>query len=300
MFTALVLSEYSAGFDVARLLGLEVVAVHEKEFPDAELYVRILEPDKVKSKNTIVFSTLYPKQERALLKTLLAVDAAKRAGAHEVTAVIPYLAYTRQDKLFLPGEPLSASLIIELLKSAGVSRLVTVDVHSLRVLGFLPGRALNVMVSDLLVERALNYLVDPLIIAPDKGAYERACHAARTHGLECDYLIKQRDRVTGEVSYTPREISVSSRDIVLVDDIISTGGTIAEATRILVTQGAKRVIVAATHGLLVGEAMKKLEEAGVYRVLLANTLNIKHAHPLVEYVDISARLAGEIKKFLGL
>jgi len=300
LFTALVLGEYSVGFDVARLLGLEVVTVHEKEFPDDELYVRILEPDKVKSKNTIIFSTLYPRQERALLKTLLAVDAAKRAGTHEVIAVIPYLAYARQDKLFLPGEPISANLIIELLESTGVSRLVTVDVHSLRVLESLTGRALNVMVSDLLVERALNYLVDPLIVAPDKGAHERACYAARTHGLKCDYLIKQRNRVTGEVSYTPREISVSNRDIVLVDDIISTGGTVAEATRILIAQGARRVIVAATHGLLVGDAIKKLEEAGVYRVLLANTLNVKHAHPLVEYVDISPRLADELKKFLGL
>jgi ribose-phosphate pyrophosphokinase len=300
MFTALVLSEYSAGFDVAKLLGLEIVAIHEKEFPDEELYVRILEPDRVKSRNIIVFSTLYPKQERALLKTLLAVDAAKRAGALEVTAVIPYLAYARQDKLFLPGEPVSASLIIELLKNTGVSRLVTVDVHSLHVLESLPGKALNVMVSDLLVEHALKYLVDPLIIAPDKGAYERACYAARTHGLKCDYLIKQRDRITGEVSYTPREISVSNRDVVLVDDIISTGGTVAEATKILITQGARRVIVAATHGLLVGGAMKKLEEAGVYRVLLANTLNIKHAHPLIEYIDISTRLASELKKFLGI
>lgn len=300
MYAALVLSEYQVGYEVARELGLEVVSLHEKEFPDGELYVRIPEPAKVASKHTIVFSTLYPRQERTLLKTLLAVDAAKRAGAVGVTAVIPYLAYSRQDKVFLPGEPVSASLVVELLRSAGVDSLVTVDVHSPGVLESFQGRSLNIMVSDLLVKRALDYLKDPVVVAPDRGALERACHAARAHGLLCDYLIKQRDRVTGEVSYVPREVSVSGRDVVIVDDIISTGGTVAEATRILLSSGAERVVVAATHGLLVEGAMKKLEESGVYRVLLANTLGVRHAHPLVDYVDISSRLASELKKYLGL
>jgi len=298
--TALVLSEYSAGYEVARELGVEVVNLHEKDFPDGEIYVRILEPEKVESRHVLLFSTLYPRQERALLKTLLAVDAARRAGAVGTTAVIPYLAYARQDKMFLPGEPVSATLIVELLRASGVSALVTVDVHSPHILDVFGENSLNILVSDLLVARALKYLVEPVVIAPDKGALERACYAARAHNLLCDYLVKQRDRVTGEVSYVPREVSVSGRDVVIVDDIISTGGTVAEATKILLSQGAKRVVVAATHGLLVGEAMRKLEESGVYRVLLANTLSVKYAHPLVEYVDISSRLACELKKFLGL
>lgn len=300
MHVAVVLSEYPDGVDVSRELGLDIVSIHEKEFPDGELYVRILEPEKIKSRNTLIFTTLYPRQERALLKTLLAVDAARRAGAISITAIIPYLAYARQDKAFLPGEPISGSLVVNMLRSSGVDSLVTVDVHSLRVLESFENKSLNIMISDILVTHALKYLVKPVVIAPDQGALSRACYAAEIHKLTCDYLVKQRDKVTGEVSYTPREIDISGRDVVIVDDIISTGGTVAEATRILLSKGARRVVVAATHGLLIGEAARKLEEAGVYRVLLANTLSVKHAHPLIEYVDISHRIASELRRFLGL
>jgi ribose-phosphate pyrophosphokinase len=297
---AIVLSEYPAGLEVARELRLEVIGVHEKEFPDGELYVRVLDPEKIKSNNVVVFSTMYPRQEKALLKTLLAIDAARRAGAVSVTTVIPYLAYARQDKVFLPGEPVSGGLVTVLLKSAGADLLLTVDVHSTRVLEPFQNRAVNILISDLLVARALNYLDKPIVVAPDKGALERACYAARAHGLTCDFLVKQRDRITGEISYAPREISVRGSDVVLVDDIISTGGTVAEATRMLLSRGARRVVIAATHGLLVGEAMRRLEESGAYRILLANTLSIKHAHPLVEYVDISSRISTELKRLLGI
>lgn len=300
MHVAVILSEYPAGLEVALKLGLEVIHVHEKEFPDGELYVRILEPERVKSNNVVLFSTTYPRQEKALLKTLLAIDAARRAGAVGITAVIPYLAYARQDKMFLPGEPVSGSLVTWLLKSAGAGQLVTVDVHSTRVLEPFQDKAVNILVSDLLVARALNYLDNPIVIAPDKGALERACYAARAHGLNCDFLVKQRDRITGEVSYVPREISISGRDVLLVDDIISTGGTVAEATRILLSKGARRVVIAATHGLLVGEAVRRLEESGAYRILLANTLSTKHAHPLLEYVDITNKISAELKRLLGI
>jgi len=102
------------------------------------------------------------------------------------------------------------------------------------------------------------------------------------------------------VSYVPREISISGRDVLLVDDIISTGGTVAEATRIILSKGARRVVIAATHGLLVGEAMRRLEESGAYRILLANTLSTKHAHPLLEYVDITNKISAELKRLLGI
>jgi ribose-phosphate pyrophosphokinase len=283
---------------IASGLGGVEIPVYEKVFPDGELYVRLLNPEKVTNKSVVLVSTLYPDQGRGLLRTLLIIDAIKQSNPGRVIGVIPYLAYSRQDKVFMPGEPISACVVVKALKNTGLDALLTVDVHSPRVLECFGDQACNILVSDLMVGNALKYLEKPIVLAPDKGALERASFAARVHGLEYDYLEKKRDRVTGAVSYTPRELSVSGRDVVIVDDIISTGGTIAEATRILYKSGARRVVVVATHGLLVGEALKKLEEAGVYKLILADTLLVRYDHPLVEYVDITPRIIEAIKEQL--
>lgn len=289
---------YSLVKEVAEVLGAETVEIQEKTFPDGELYVRLCCPEKVVSEDVVVVSTLYPEQEKRLLKTLLIVNAARVAGAKRVVALVPYLAYSRQDKVFLQGEPISAQVIVKTFKATGVDVLVTVDVHSPRVLEYFGEVAVNIVVSDILVEHALKYLENPVIMAPDKGALERAMVAARAHGLEYDYLVKHRDRVTGEVTYTPKELVIRGRDVVLVDDIISTGGTIAEATRVLLKEGARRVLVAVTHGLLVEKALEKMVNAGVGRILLADTLGVKHVHPLVEYVSVTSRIVEELKKVL--
>lgn len=295
MIPALVLPGYEAGYRIAEKLGAKVVGLSEKTFPDGELYVKVESPEELAGKDVLVVSTMYPRQLESLFKTLMIVNAALNAGAKRILLVAAYLPYARQDKVFLPGEPVSGCIVTKTLRSAGVGFLATVDVHSTKVLECYEGPYLNVLVSDLLVEHALKYLENPVVIAPDKGALERASYAAKKLGLESDYLVKQRDRVTGEVSYAPRELSVSGRDVVIVDDIISTGGTIAEATRMLLKQGARRVVVAATHGLLVGDAMAKIERAGAYRVVLANTLATVHEHSMVEYVDISGRIAESLR-----
>lgn len=296
---ALVLPGYTTGFHIAEKTSARVVKVHEKVFPDGELYLRIEEPEKLVGRTVHVISTMYPNQLDNIFKTLMLVDAARNAGASKVTAFIGYMAYSRQDKVFLPGEPVSACIVARSLRTAGVDHLVTVDVHSPRVLECFGGRAVNLLVSDLLVEHALKYVTNPVVIAPDKGALERASLPAKKLGLDYDYLVKQRDRVTGEVTYTPREVKVEARDVIVVDDIVSTGGTIAEASRMLLKVGARKVIVAATHGLFVGNALSRIGDAGVHRIIVADTLFVKHFHPLVEYVDISDRVAEALSTASG-
>lgn len=284
---------------IASALRAEQVDVLEKTFPDGEVYVRLTEPEKVVSKDVIVVSTLYPEQDKRLFKTLLIVNAVKNSGAGRIIALIPYLAYSRQDKVFLPGEPVSGCLVSRFLKAAGLDVLVAVDVHSPRVLECFEGKALNALVPDILVSASLRYLENPVVIAPDKGALERALAAARAHGLEYDYLVKHRDKLTGSVTYSPRELNVEGRDVVIVDDIISTGGTVAESAKMLLEKGARRVIVAATHGLLVGGAVEKLEKAGVTRIILADTLAIRHEHRIVEYVDVVPRVVKELEEVVS-
>nr|WP_157861089.1 ribose-phosphate diphosphokinase [Desulfurococcus amylolyticus] len=295
---AVVTGNYPDGFNIAREVNAEVIGITEKVFPDGEQYVRLDEPDKVRDSTILVISTMYPMQDQSLLKLLILADALARNQAREFIGVIPYLAYSRQDKVFMPGEPVSASTVLRILKSAGYSRLVVVDFHSNSLLSDFKSYLVNILVSDLLVKAVVDKLDKPVILAPDKGALERARFAAESIGLDYDYLVKSRDRVTGAVSYAPREVSVEGRDVVIVDDIISTGGTIAEASRILLKQGARRIFVAASHGLMIGNALSRIMDAGVQRIILANTLSSRLEHPLVEYVDISSRIASVLRELI--
>lgn len=290
---------YWLGKELSRLLGLDFVDVLEKSFPDGELYVRIAQPDKVANADVIVVSTFYPDQDRAFLKTLLLIDAVKSSGANKVIALVPYLAYSRQDRVFIPGEPVSSCVIVESLRAVGAEMLVTVDVHSPRTLECFKGPSTNITVQDVLIRHAIRDLDNPVLIAPDRGALERVTSIAKTYGLECDHLVKQRDRVTGQITYSPKELNVSGREAVIVDDIISTGSTIAESARILLKGGAKRVIVVATHGLLVDNALERITSAGVQKVLLADTLAVRHLHPTVEYINTSLALASKLRELLN-
>jgi ribose-phosphate pyrophosphokinase len=283
---------------VASTLNYPIAKVLWKEFPDGEQYVRIENPDLLSSRTAVVVNTMYPGQDKSVMETLMLVDACLRAGAVDVKLVIPYLAYSRQDKLFLAGEPVSFSIVLKTLRHLGATGLVTVDSHNPDKLTEFQGRVVNLLVSDLLVQEALKYSSNPIVIAPDKGALKRAEHAAVKLGLRFDYLVKTRDRITGQVSYQPREIRIRGEDIIIVDDIISTGGTIAESSKLLLEAGASSVIVAATHGLLIGNALEKIRAAGVRKVILANTLGLKIQDDLVEYADVSGRVAEAIGKVL--
>ncbi len=284
---------------LASRLDAKIIPVYKKVFPDGEIYVRICIDELDEPVNKIVVvASLYPRQNDSIMETLLITNALRNIGYTGVTAVIPYIAYSRQDKIFMEGEPVSFEVILSTLSAMGIRKLVTVDVHSPIALStYFSGQSINVLVSDLLVKEALKYLENPVVLAPDKGALNRAQYAAGAHGLEYDYLVKHRDRVTGEVSVEPKELSVRDRDVVIVDDIISTGGTIALAARECLRNGARRVVVAVTHSLLVGDALKKIRGAGVFKLVTANTIPIE-GDDFIEVVDISGRISDEIKRIM--
>ncbi len=279
---------------LAVLLGCSIARVYRKRFPDGELYVRV-EDGIGRDSTVLIVNTMYPRQDHSFVETLLLVDAVARMGAGKIIAIIPYIAYSRQDKVFMKGEPVSIEVLLRSLSVAGATHLVTVDIHNPSSLEHFSGWRYNLLVSDLLVEKSLEYLENPVVIAPDKGALERALHAARTLGLEYDYLVKKRDRVSGEVSLEPKEISVNGRDVVIVDDIISTGGTIALAAKKCLDSGAKRVVVAATHSLLISNALKKIVDAGVYKLITTNSIPLIARNDFIQVVDLSERIADTIK-----
>jgi len=254
------------GEKIADLLGIERVPVTFKTFPDGENYVRL--EGTVQNKEAVIVQTTSPPQDSRLIQLALIADAAKRNGASKVTAVVPYLAYARQDKVFLQGETASIEFVARMLKTAGVDRLITVNVHQERVLEKFPFSAKTVSsISSLAEYFKQKGLEKAFALAPDKGAMHIAEEAKKILGGECGYLEKQRDRYTGQISVEKKTLDVKRKTAIIFDDIISTGGTIVAAAKILKELGAGKIYAACAHPLLIGDAEKRILETGVEEVV---------------------------------
>ncbi len=256
---------------LARAIKADLVIVESKTFPDGETYVRV--PQRLND-TVVVVHSLHPPQDSNFLKLLLVLDAVRGAGAREVVAVVPYLAYARQDKRFLEGEPVSVGVVLKSIEAAGASALVAVDIHAPKSLDqWLTIPHANAMPVPELAEYFKGKLQgDAIVLAPDAGALERAKLAASVLGVDYDYIEKRRDRVTGEVQALPKSLDVMDKTVLIVDDIISTGGTIALASKSALENGAREVYAACTHALLVSGALDKIYAAGVSDVVATDTV----------------------------
>jgi ribose-phosphate pyrophosphokinase len=256
-----------------------------KRFPDGELYLRFtakIGQDHV----AIIQSTCHPQNDN-LIGLLLMLDTAKNLGAKRITAVVPYLAYARQDKSFKSGEAVSLLTVLKLIGQAGADELVTVDIHeesSIRGLS-LPVKNLTAMP---LVGKYLNRLKlkNPAVLGADQGAERRAQMVAEEMDADYDYLEKRRITPT-KVMMKPKSLEVRGRDIVIVDDIISTGETVAEAAKILKHQGAREIWAACTHAVLAGNAVQILRAAGVKKIIATDT--IERRESLISVAPLIAR-----------
>jgi len=259
---------------VAGELGIEAGALELRRFPDGEKYLRIL--TDVKDKNVAVIQSIHHTPDELLFEYLLLTDALKDLGARKVIAFIPYFAYARQDERFKAGEALSFKTVSKLIESVGTDEVYTIDMHQHRVVKSsevfkIPSHNLSAM--PLLanwVEKA-GKLEKPLVIGPDAEAEQWAKIAAER--LHTDYDVFQKTRLgDAHVEVRPRKSSAKGRDVLIVDDIISTGGTIVEAVKILKSQGARRIQVACTHPILAPGAVEKISSVGVQDVIGTDTV----------------------------
>lgn len=273
------------GEQLAKRLSLPMVEVHSTVFPDGECKIRIT--GDVRGKRVIVVQSTYPPTDTHLLQALMLSHRVSQDGG-EVYALIPYLAYARQDKEFLQGEIVSLAVVSRLLRAVGVKRLVTVDIHSVEGLGHFSFPAYSVSAIPALAEYVKQHysLHQPIVVSPDFGASARAEGFAKLLSSEHIVLRKTRDRVTGEVRVEEERLEVEDRDVVMVDDIISTGGSVEKAAKLLKKHGAGRIIVACTHLVMVRGAMERISKAGVEEVIGTNTI----PHPSAK-VDITPLIA---------
>jgi ribose-phosphate pyrophosphokinase len=254
------------GEKVAELLGIEAVSLVFKNYPDGESYIRL--EGTVQNDEVTVVQTTSPPQDTRLVQLAIIADAAKRHGATKITAVVPYMAYARQDKVFLPGEAISIEAVARMLKAAGVDSLITVNVHQAKVLEKFPFPAKAISAISLLAEYFKKKGYErAFALAPDKGALWLAEEASMILGGECDFLEKHRDRYSGQVTMKKKAFSVHGKAVIIFDDLISTGGTVASAAKIMKELGADRVYAACVHALLIGDAEKRILEAGVEEII---------------------------------
>ncbi|AEK73609.1 ribose-phosphate pyrophosphokinase [Thermococcus sp. 4557] len=251
--------------DEMKALGGRVLEVEIKRFPDGEKYVRVLGSSE---EVTLVQSTFRPQDEH-LVEMILLADALRERGVQRLRAVVPYFAYSRQDRVTKEGEPVSVRAVMRTL-AVYYDELYIFDLHNPETLKFFPGEAVNLSPAGVIADYFGEKLGEGVVLAPDKGALMRAKAVAERLGLEYSHFHKVRISPT-EVQMKPVDVDVKGKNVLIVDDIISTGGTMIRAANLLREMGAEKVFVAATHGVFAEGAIERVSKA-VDELAVTNTI----------------------------
>jgi ribose-phosphate pyrophosphokinase len=235
-----------------------------------------------------------------LMEQLIMVDALKRASAKRITVVAPFYPYARQDKKHRGREPISARLVADLFKTAGADRLMSVDLHASQTQGFFDGPVDHLFAMPILVDyvRTRVDLENVAVVSPDAGRIRVAEQWAEKLGnAPLAFVHKTRDITRPNQAVANRVVGeIAGRTAVLVDDLVDTGGTIAEAVKVCLGAGAKDVIVAATHGVLSNPATQRLSECGAREIVFTDTLPITKHFPQLTVLPIAPLLARAIRE----
>lgn len=278
--------------DVSRHLDCEFIPSQKEEFSDEGGFLK--DPGKLKGEKTIlVQSTCYPTNEN-YMELFHLLDTAKKWKADKITAVVPYFGYARQDKRFEPGEAISRQTMIKLIETFNPDQVYTVDLHAHDIncnLDIFTTPAYNITAAPALAKKGKEKWDwdNPILIGPDENAEKWARKGSEAIDSDWDYLIKKRLGPT-EVEITPKNLEVEGREVVLIDDMIGTGGTMVEAIGILKDKRAKEVYSVCTHPVLSEGALENIREAGAKGILGSNTIESE-----VSEASVAPLIAGEIK-----
>jgi ribose-phosphate pyrophosphokinase len=256
------------GEKLAKELHAEITPVFLKTFPDGESYIRF-EKQNLKGEDAVIVQTTSPPQDQRLLQLMLMADNAKDLEARSITAIVPYFAYSRQDKRFIPGEAFSIKTIIKLLENCGVTKIISLNAHNPAVLKNFNVPVLDISAIPLLAEyfKAKKLVQNPLSLSMGKKALSVAQEADNILQGGYDYVASKRDVVTGNVTLEDKPLPVKNRDVIIFDDIISSGGTMAKAVKLVKDKGARKVYAACVHPILMGDSYKRIIENGADEIV---------------------------------
>jgi ribose-phosphate pyrophosphokinase len=265
-------SNKGLGDEICEYVGLQSGRVKSSRFSDGEIFVEIGE--NVRGTNCFIVQSTCSPPNRNLMELLITIDALKRASAGSIVAIIPYFGYARQDRKVKPRTPISAKLVADLLSAAGATRVLSVDLHAGQIQGFFD-IPFDHLVATPVIRPALKAAGlcgdDVVVVSPDAGGTERARNYAKF--LECSLAIinKRRDK-PNQSSVTHLIGDVKGKKAILVDDMIDTAGTLCNAAQAVMDAGAIEVYAAATHGVLSGPAIDRLNESVLKKVWVTNTI----------------------------
>ena len=260
-------------------------------FYDGEIDVWV--KDNVNNSDIFVLQSNSMPVNNHIIELALIADALKRSGAHKITAVIPYFGYSRKEKQSRPGEPISAKVIADLIISTGISKIVCLDLHADAIVGFFDVPVIYLSALEVLATRIKKEKwKSPVVIAPDVGGVKRARNFAAIMKAPLAVIEKRRDLNSRDhMEVLPISGEVSGDTAIIIDDVISTGGTVIESAQALKKRGVKKIIVCATHGVFAGGGIKKLEASIVDKVIVTDSIAQNVKSPKLEVVSVAGLFA---------
>ena len=272
---------------VAENLNVNLGAIKVGTFSDGEINVEIAE--NVRGKDTFVIqSTNFP-AEKNLMELILIIDALKRASVRSITAVIPYFGYSRQDRRIRSARvPISAKVVADMLSNAGVTRIITLDIHSEQIQGFFSFPMDNIYTANLMVKDLLdNHNVEDLqVVSPDTGGVIRARSVAKTLGVKDLAIIDKRREKANESEVINLIGDVKNKICIVPDDLIDTAGTLSNASHALKERGAKEIIAYITHPVLSGNAVENLNNSAIDKLVVSNSIDIGDKSKKCPKIDV--------------
>ena len=277
---------------IAKSYGLELGEVELQKFSDGEFGVSIKET--VRGCDVFIIQSTTPPQEN-LMEMLLMIDAAKRASAHKIVAVLPYFGWARQDRKDQPRVAIGAKLVANMLVTAGVNRVMTMDLHADQIQGFFEVPVDHLFASTLFAPYLKTKDLDNLIIAaPDAGGSKRANAYAKFLNVDLALCYKQRKKAN-EISDMTIIGDVKGKDVVIIDDMIDTAGTLTKSAQLFMDYGAKSVSACCTHAILSGPAHQRIEDSILKELIVTNTIELKKENSKIKVLSV-ADLFSEIMK----
>jgi len=281
--------------EVAQTLGVSLVKTSSTVFANGERRVRI--EDDVRGQDVVILQSFSNPADQQIIEFLLLTDALERMGAKSVEAVIPWMGYSLQDKVFLPGEPISAKVVADIVSNSFVRRVVLVDLHNTSIPAFFSVPTTHISAEQLMVEYVSDQLdlKQTVVVSPDFGGLKRSKEFAKKLDVELFNINKHRDRKTGQVTVIGLEGNVKGKQVILFDDIIVSGSTAIETAEFLKKSGAQKVYFLATHGLFAGQALDNIKEAPIDKVVITNTIFHQKLPSNVETISIAKLIADEVE-----
>lgn len=285
-------SEYLAR-KIAASYGSRLGTTIVTEFSDGEFQPSFEE--NIRGRDVFLVQSTFPPADN-LLELLLMVDAARRASARKIIAVIPYFGYARQDRKDKPRVSIAAKLVANLLTTAGVSRIITIDLHADQIQGFFDVPVDNLYASNIFVPYIEDLKLPNLVLAsPDTGGTRRAASYAKM--LNTGFVICYKQRAKPNVVEQMQLIGdVKDKDVVLVDDIIDTAGTITKAGQLIMDNGASSVRAFCTHPIFSGKAMERIENSAFHEVITTDTIPLKNPSSKIKVLTTANLLAEVIRR----